>query len=258
MSACHYTPSMNNGPPDDRVTWIGHRGSPVHFPENTLEGYEAVLRAGGRCIETDIQLSADGVPFLYHDVELDRISGTDGSLFDLDADKVHQLPASFPGRFGETYSTLRISSLSDLVTLVKSYPDTTLFVELKEESAEHYGVAALVEAVLPAIEPIREQCVAISFDPDVVQHVEAVSDLSAGWVVPEWNDENREIAEVMDPQWLFCNRKRLPEKNRDLWHGGWQRALYTINDTGACQELVNRGFTRLETDRILDILNGQF
>jgi len=249
---------MSRGSPDDEVTWIGHRGSPLHFPENTLEGYAAVLEAGGRFIETDIQLSADGVPFLCHDVELERISGLEGRLFDIDSERVKRTPASFPERFGETYTDIRISALADLVTLVGSFPESTLFVELKEESADHYGIASLVEAVLPVIEPIENQCVAISFDPDVVQHVEAVCDLPAGWVVPEWNDENREIAEVLNPQWLFCNQKRLPEKNRDVWHGDWTWAFYTINDSDSRNRLSERGFHYLETDRILDVLNGSF
>ena len=38
---------------------IAHRGYPAHYPENTLIGLEAAIKAGAERIEFDIQLSAD-------------------------------------------------------------------------------------------------------------------------------------------------------------------------------------------------------
>ena len=40
---------------------IGHRGEPESWPENSLAGYRAILEAGARYIETDVQITADGV-----------------------------------------------------------------------------------------------------------------------------------------------------------------------------------------------------
>ena len=118
-------------------------------------------------------------------------------------------------------------------------------------------IEAVVEAVLTTLAAVSHQCVFLSFAPEVVLHLESVSKAPSGWVIPEWNDQNREIAETLDPQWLFCNRKRLPIANRDVWQGDWNWVLYTINEMETGEKLGMRGFRYLETDRILDILHGQ-
>jgi glycerophosphoryl diester phosphodiesterase len=48
----------------------GHRGARGRKPENTLPSIEVALDSGVTSIETDIHLSRDGVPVLYHDAFL--------------------------------------------------------------------------------------------------------------------------------------------------------------------------------------------
>jgi glycerophosphoryl diester phosphodiesterase len=45
----------------------GHRGARGLRPENTLPSFEAALDAGVTSVETDVHLTADDVPALYHD-----------------------------------------------------------------------------------------------------------------------------------------------------------------------------------------------
>src|SRR5438270_2727669 len=45
----------------------GHRGARVLRPENTLPSFEAAFDAGVSSVETDVRLSADGIPVLFHD-----------------------------------------------------------------------------------------------------------------------------------------------------------------------------------------------
>ncbi|KAM3601932.1 uncharacterized protein V6R79_021469 [Siganus canaliculatus] len=51
---------------------IGHRGAPMLAPENTLMSFEKAVEAGSDGLETDVTISADGVPFLMHDRTLQR------------------------------------------------------------------------------------------------------------------------------------------------------------------------------------------
>jgi glycerophosphoryl diester phosphodiesterase len=51
---------------------IGHRGAPSHLPENTLASFRLACRVGADSIETDVQMSRDGVLVLIHDTELSR------------------------------------------------------------------------------------------------------------------------------------------------------------------------------------------
>ncbi|MEG1444822.1 glycerophosphodiester phosphodiesterase family protein, partial [Glutamicibacter sp.] len=46
---------------------IGHRGAAGVAPENTLAAIKAGSQSGAEFIEIDVQLSKDGVPFIFHD-----------------------------------------------------------------------------------------------------------------------------------------------------------------------------------------------
>lgn len=51
----------------DRPIGFAHRGARAHAPENTLEAFELALRLGAEGLESDVWLTADGVPVLDHD-----------------------------------------------------------------------------------------------------------------------------------------------------------------------------------------------
>lgn len=46
---------------------FAHRGARAHAPENTLEAFRLALRLGATGLESDVWLTADGVPVLDHD-----------------------------------------------------------------------------------------------------------------------------------------------------------------------------------------------
>ncbi|KAF4794402.1 Glycerophosphoinositol inositolphosphodiesterase GDPD2 [Turdus rufiventris] len=51
---------------------VGHRGAPMLAPENTLMSLRKAVDCDVQVFETDVMVSADGVPFLMHDEELTR------------------------------------------------------------------------------------------------------------------------------------------------------------------------------------------
>uniref|UniRef100_A0A663F0K1 Glycerophosphodiester phosphodiesterase domain containing 2 n=1 Tax=Aquila chrysaetos chrysaetos TaxID=223781 RepID=A0A663F0K1_AQUCH len=51
---------------------VGHRGAPMLAPENTLMSLYKAVDCDVQVFETDVMVSADGVPFLMHDEELTR------------------------------------------------------------------------------------------------------------------------------------------------------------------------------------------
>lgn len=56
------------------VIVIAHRGARAFAPENTIEAFDKSFVIGADAVELDVQLSADGVPFLWHDSDLRRCS----------------------------------------------------------------------------------------------------------------------------------------------------------------------------------------
>lgn len=59
---------------------IVHRGVSKIAPENTLEAYAAAMDCGADGIEIDIRRSRDGVLYLFHDDDLERLSNATGPV----------------------------------------------------------------------------------------------------------------------------------------------------------------------------------
>lgn len=62
---------------------IGHRGDMLHQDENTLPAMEAALRRGANALEMDVRLTADGVPVIMHDHDVERTTDGEGEVGDL-------------------------------------------------------------------------------------------------------------------------------------------------------------------------------
>jgi glycerophosphoryl diester phosphodiesterase len=94
-------------PIPDRV--IGHRGAAASAPENTLAGVRQAFREGARWIEFDTKLTADGMPVIFHDDRLDRVTSGHGPVAERRLDELRTLDAGswFEPRFhGEGIPTL--------------------------------------------------------------------------------------------------------------------------------------------------------
>jgi glycerophosphoryl diester phosphodiesterase len=73
--------------------WIAHRGAGKLAPENTLAAFRLGAAFGFRAYECDVKLSADGVPFLLHDAELERTTNGKGRAADLPWSELSRLDA---------------------------------------------------------------------------------------------------------------------------------------------------------------------
>lgn len=59
-----------------------HRGGAALWPENSEAAFRGALKLGVEQIEFDVQLSRDGVPVIFHDATLDRVTDGTGPLAD--------------------------------------------------------------------------------------------------------------------------------------------------------------------------------
>ncbi len=205
-------------------------------------------------IETDVQITADGVAILSHDPSVSRITGTDLQITATDYKTLRALPAGYPERFGDQYQDLSIARLEELVELLQQWPDARVFVEVKQASIDAHGIHKVVDTVLDTIDPVLPQCILISFDYDTLVHARQHCQLPIGWVLREWSDESRDRALKLAPDYLFCNRKRLPAGTEPLWPGPWQWVVYTVNAASEVAPLLERGIQLIETNCIRQLL----
>ena len=147
-------------------TIVAHRGDAEHFPENSLPALEAAWRRGLSHVEFDVQLSADGVPYLIHDASLERTTGAAGDLRLMMSGQLDGIDAGEPARFGRAHAGTALPRLSAAVELMSGIPAARAFVEVKRASLVHHGHAHTLERILVALAPVLDRCSLISFDAD--------------------------------------------------------------------------------------------
>jgi glycerophosphoryl diester phosphodiesterase len=62
---------------------FAHRGGASDVPENTMPAFQYAVDAGYHYVETDVQVTADGVLVAFHDNDLSRTCGRSGRISDL-------------------------------------------------------------------------------------------------------------------------------------------------------------------------------
>ena len=70
---------------------IAHRGGALEAQENSLQAFHHAASLGYRYMETDMQVSADGEIYLFHDDVLERVSNGTGIFSDYKAAEIDKL-----------------------------------------------------------------------------------------------------------------------------------------------------------------------
>ena len=126
---------------------FAHRGSRKLWPENTWYGFDAAVNElGYRYIETDVQITKDGVVVVFHDDTLERTTNGMGYVADWEWDDLQHLDAAHnfepdgDGRFPLRGTGVRVSRLDDTFD---RYPDTYFNIDLKAKGTD-WGVAEVI------------------------------------------------------------------------------------------------------------------
>jgi glycerophosphoryl diester phosphodiesterase len=120
----------------DEPIAFGHRGARAHAPENTLAGFELALKLGANGLESDVWVTADGVPVLDHDGLVKRSLGRNRAIREL---KRSDLPSHIP-------------SLADLIERCGSNYDLSL--DLKDAASGQTVIDVVAEAAPAMLERI--------------------------------------------------------------------------------------------------------
>jgi len=242
--------------PHRLIHLIAHRGNARDFPENTLPALQSAVELGIRFIEFDVQLSADGVPVVIHDHELERTTGIAGSVFDYSAQELTAIEAGERARFDDRYHGVRIPLLSDVVNFIAERREITAFVEIKRASLRHFGHEVVVPRILEALKPVRSRCVVISFDLPAVNMARQQAGSTIGWVLSDYDGHARLKFEALKPEFLFCNHERLPRDEGRLWRGPWRWAMYEVDNLELALALAGRGADFIETMAVAPMIDA--
>lgn len=199
-----------------------HRG--LHkpgVPENSLAAAQGAI-AAGMGIECDIQMSRDGVPFVFHDWELDRLTAERGPVALRPADDLCCIPLM------QTAQTIwRLSELLDLVA-----GRVPILIEIK--SRPDFALAEACIAIARELASYAGPYAVMSFDPRMGEwFARHVPDAPRGLVITDTLDHGYKSAwrapqalERAAPDFLASDVRDIPGALTSLWRSSG-RALLT-------------------------------
>ncbi len=122
--------------PDSRPRIFAHRGLVFEgdrqvVDENTIDSFELALAAGADYLETDLQLTKDGVAVLFHDSDLSRLVGAKQSISSLTLGELKQIRMAFGG------------AIPTLQEALEKFPDAKFNLDFKTRSTESPGMAVI-------------------------------------------------------------------------------------------------------------------
>lgn len=243
--------------PDGLPFLIAHRGNAAEYPENTLVALQSAVELGLRHVEFDVQLTRDGVPVVLHDADLRRMAGRAECVHDLAWSELAQVPLTEPGRFGDRYADLRVSSLADVLGALRQWPDVTAFVEVKRASLRRFGHDAVLERIAGTVADHLQACVLISFDLPCVERLRAMLGARIGWVIERYDDATRGQVQASTPDYVFADVDCLPvEADAMLWRGPWCWAIYEVRDLATARRCGELGADAVETMHVRAMLDA--
>ena len=145
---------------------ISHRGAHKEAPENSCEAFEIALGYGVDGIETDVQLSSDGVPVLFHNPTACHITGSRKRISSYTCEQLQALD------LGEKGTCVGIPTLAEMLTTFSRR--TRLLIEIKSRKSDRFSgrSAELTDKVVSTItclpDGIQSTIYILSFDPDVL------------------------------------------------------------------------------------------
>ncbi|MDE0644173.1 MAG: glycerophosphodiester phosphodiesterase [Acidimicrobiia bacterium] len=123
---------------------MAHRGSGLLWPENTMVAFQGAVELGYRYLETDLQITKDGVLVTIHDPTVDRTTDGSGRVSDFTLAELQNLDAGYRfeqnGEYPYRGRDIRIPTLEELAT---TFLHCLFTLDLKSNGMEEPLVALI-------------------------------------------------------------------------------------------------------------------
>lgn len=232
---------------------IAHRGYKDQYPENSLIAITSAIHSGAVSIECDIQFCNDGIPILFHDIDIHRLCGTRQYLSNLSSNQLVQFFAHEPERFNDKFASNPITRLTDLVPVIQQNPGVSFYLELKEESIEYIGLNKCLQSMQTILSPVLHQCVFISYSQSAVTKAKQYGFQKTALVFSSWQQRDTLLAETK-ADFGFIDYQQIPEN--DVIQAIVPIIVFETCHLEIAQSLLTRGAMAVETFCIEQLLNG--
>jgi glycerophosphoryl diester phosphodiesterase len=238
---------------DSRPRIFAHRGLVFQgdrqvVDENTIDSFELALAAGADYLETDLQLTEDGVAVLFHDSDLSRLVGAKQSVSSLTLSELKQIRLPFGG------------TIPTLQEALEKFPTAKFNLDFKTRSTESPGMAVIkangaYERVLVSSFSEASRVRALSHSPVPITSSAGSSKVLASYMLARLNMTKQLAHSLADVQAL-----QIPTRmyGIDFTHPRFVEAVlnqdkeihyWTINDPADMISLFALGAHGIVTDR---------
>ena len=237
--------------PGDISFVAGHRGGKDGAPENTLPAFELALASDADFIETDLQLTSDGVPVLMHDFMLDRTTDGSGPVWNATWDQVSALDAG--SWYDPAFAGTGVPRLADLLDLV-SPTEKSVILELKGSWND--------EQLVPVVQEIRDHGLAqrvmiAGFDITSLQAAERVGpEVQRVIIIRTVVGDPAVLAATCGAVAIVTSKEFLlddPEAVERIHDAGLGVMIYTLNSSRTWAGARALGVDGIITDKPLEL-----
>ena len=187
------------------ITWlkkslIAHRGFHTEdkkIPENSITAFTRALE-NNYAIELDVQLSSDGVVFVFHDETLSRMTNQDGIIYNTSSDVLQSMVL--------LNSNETIPTLKTILSLVNG--KVPLLIEIKTKGP----VLELSEKTAQLLDQYPGTFAIQSFHPKIIQWFkDNRPHFIRGQIASYFKDEDLPFYQKILLKYMVFNRKNKPD-----------------------------------------------
>lgn len=207
-----------------------HRGASTYCPENTLMAFYTGLYMGANGIETDVQLTKDGIPVLFHDKTVERVTNGAGIVSDLSLEELLQLDV-INGDLRD-----KIVTLEDFLQHFANQ-DITFAIELKGE-----GVEAITAELIYKY-GIERKCVVTSFKLAYLENIHRIAPkLKLGYLSVDVEDAQFAALKRIGCD-EFCPKATfVTAESVEKWHkDGFRVRAWGVKDEALMRQVYDSG-----------------
>ena len=233
--------------PGDSALIAGHRGDRSAAPENTLPALQSALDGTMVYVETDIRLSADGVPVLIHDATVDRTTNGTGRVSDLTLAELQQLDAG--SWFAKAFAGLQIPTLDSFLELL-AQSNKKAMLELKGDWTEE---ALTTVSTLLESHGLARRVVVASFNIDTLGRLQdVVPDLPRMVIIRDLPKDPVALVQEFGAIGVVTSPPSVeadPAVVDRIHRAGFGILLYTLNQKQSWRSALSLGVDGIITDK---------
>jgi len=196
-----------------------HRGASEYAPENTLLAFYIGLSMGANGIETDVQMTKDGVLVLFHDDAILRLTGEEGSIQDYTLAELQAF-------------TFENNGLQDKIVVFEDFlrlfgwRELTFAIEIKQRGIEK-EIADLLRQYR-----MEQKCVVTSFKFDCLERFRAYApEMQIGYLKKAISPQDEQALSAIGGEEICPFAPTITREMVERWQGmGFRVRAWGVRD----------------------------